>query len=499
MKKLFKLSALILTVAMSLSVFAGCGADSGSGSGSGGTGGRDYDFYIFNTKGENADAMQATIEAYQTEKNVKIKLFSLGSGTNSDDTLRAEMNSKNKPAIFCTMSSNSLIEWKDGGFAMELSEATNPEFKKLAEAIPNDFKLTSDGSDSYGVPFNVEGYGYIVDTAILDKLFGADKTADVLAGFKAATYEEFETAVKTLTSFIKDKTPVDITLGGKSFSVLETALTDSKLEGVFSMAGSQKWTYGDHMINVAIDAVFNTSHDARNATSADVDKLKGPFVAYAKALDLKSTNAIGARGADFINDATNGYDASVQNFADGKAIFLKQGNWAYTNIKKANANITDTLEFIPIKMPFSDADVAPSGKTVEAINTSIPVFVPNYYLINKKASKEEQEMAQEFLVWLNTSATGQKFVTEDMAFIPYNADPATTKATYSLGNSIIDYMNSGKTISNSYAGAPNTWSGDVFGQEIMEKYLTKGEWTDADYTALADFGIAKWKELANLN
>lgn len=494
MKKLFKLGALLLTAAMSFSVFAGC---SNSGGGSGGS--KDYDFYIFNTKGENADAMQAAVDAYQTEKNVKVKVFSLGSGTNSDDTLRAEMNSKNKPAIFCTANSNTLIEWKDGGFALELSEATNPDFKKLAEEIPESFRLTSDGTDSYGVPFNIEGYGYIVDTAMIGDMFGQDNKDAVVDAMKAATYDEFAAAVEAFTDYIKNGTTSEITLDGKKFTLVEKTGKATTLEGVFSMAGSQKWTYGDHLIGIAIDAVFLTQNESRKADAAQVDQLKGAFTAYAKTLDLKSSNAIGTRGSEFINDATNGYDASVQNFADGKAIFLKQGNWAYTNIEKANPEIVSTLEFLPIKMPFTDADVIAEGMTVEKMNTSIPAIVPNYYLINKKATKEEQEMAQEFLVWLNTTEQGQKFVIEDMAFIPYNADLATTKIPNSLGTSIVGYLNSGNTISNAYAGAPNTWSGDVVGQEIMEKYLTKAEWTDADYTTIADFAIAKWKELGNLS
>lgn len=485
-----KIIALALSATLMAATLAGCSGGSN----------KDYDFYIFNTKGENADALKAAADAYGAEKNLKVKVFSLGSGTNSDDTLRAEMNSKNKPAIFCTTNSNSLKEWKDGGFALELGSAKNEEFKKIASEIPNDFKLTSDGTDSYGIPFNVEGYGYIVDKEMIAALFGADKVDDVLTSFKAATYDEFAKAVTDLTAYIKDSTAAEITLAGKKYPLAATktgkALT---LQAVFSMAGSQKWTYGDHLVNIAIDAVFPTSNAAAKATAADVDKLKGPFIAYMKTLELKSDNAIGTRGAEFINDTTNGYDASVQNLADSKTIFLKQGNWAYTNIEKANPAIVKTLTFIPVKMPFTAEDVVAEGLTVDKINSSIPVFVPNYYLINKKSTDKEQEMAQDFLVWLNTSAAGQKFVTEDMAFIPYNSDPATTTVSNSLGASIVEYMNSGSTITNAYAGSPNTWPGDVFGQEVMEKYLTKAEWTDADYNALADYGIAKWKELAKLS
>ena len=77
-------------------------------------------------------------------------------------------------------------------------------------------------------------------------------------------------------------------------------------------------------------------------------------------------------------------------------------------------------------MPFEQGDIAVDGLTVEHMNSSIPVFCGNYYVLNKQVSQHELEEAQKFLVWLNTSEEGQHYVTEEMAFIPYNADPATT-------------------------------------------------------------------------
>lgn len=503
MKKFGKLAALAMAATLLATSFAGCGDDSGTTSGStGGNKSGDYDFYIFNTKGENADALDAAVAAYEEETGLTIKTFSLGSGTNSDDTLRAEMSSKNPPAIFCTMNTNSLVEWEEGGFARPIEEAVTDDFKTLATEIPDNLKLISGTSgESFGLPFNVEGYGYIVDKNMLSDLFGADKLDAVLEDLKAATYDEFAATVEALTAYIKDNKASEVTLNGNKYALAATKTgLATNLEGVFSMAGSEKWTYGDHLINIAIDAVFPFSYDAAAATKEDVEKLKGPFLAYAKTLDLKSSNAIGTRGPEFINSTTNGYDASVENFATGKAVFLKQGNWIYTNFANtSNPDVVEDLTFIPIKMPFTDADVVADGLTVEKMNTSIPVFVPNYYLINAKVSEEEQKMAEDFLVWLNTSEAGQKFVTEDMAFIPYNADPATTKIDNSLGNSIIEYMADDAMITNAYAGAPNTWSGDVVGLYIMENKLTKAEWTEEDYEDIANYAVDQWLEMANLS
>lgn len=488
MNKLLRTIALILVVALFATTLVGCSGTQESN-----------ELYIFNTKGENADALKAAADEFTTETGIKTKVFSLGSGTDSTETMRTEMNSKTKPAIFCVMNAESLTEWTESGYARPLSAGLTDDFKNLVSTIPNNFNLTADGTENYGIPFNVEGYGYVVDTQMLGDIFGTDG-AEVAKSIKTATYTEWETAVTALENYIKNGVASDVTLSGTKYSMAAAKTGKAvNLEGVFSTAGSQTWTYGDHMLNVAINAVFPTAVEARNASKADVEKLYGPFLAYAKALDLKTSNAITPRGNEFINDTTNGYDASVENIAAGKGIFLKQGNWVYSNFAKtSNPSIVDTLTFVPVKMPFTDADVVAKDRTVDSINSSIPVFVPNYYVINAKVSEKEQKWAEQFLVWLNTSDAGQKYVINDMAFIPFNADPAKTTVPNSLGNSIIEYMNEGKTISNPYAGAPTNYTGNTVGQYIMENYLTKATWTEDDYKTIAQYAVDKWIEMKGL-
>ncbi|HHX63019.1 MAG TPA: extracellular solute-binding protein [Epulopiscium sp.] len=492
MKKLVKIAALGMSAMLLAASIAGCGSSAKS---------KDYDFYIFNTKGESADALNAAAAAYEAETGLKVKTFSLGAGTDSSEALRADMNSKNQPAIFSIMNIQELVEWEQGGFALDLNKATNADFKAMHDNVAPGLRLTSDGSNSFGIPYNVEGYGYVADTEMLSSLFGEGNLDVFLGDLRAANYEEFEAMVLAIDDFIKDGTSSSVTLNGTSYALAtEKAGKAASLTGVFSVAGSEKWTYGDHLINIVVDTAFANPSAADAATDAQVDGMKGALTAYAQVLDLKSAHTAGTdgpldRGPEFINSTTNGYDAAVQKFAESKAVFLKQGNWVYTNIEKANADIVDTLTFIPVKFPFKDSDIQVSGLTAAHINSSIPIFVPNYYAINAKVSKEEQEMAEAFLVWLNQNPAGQKFVTEDMAFIPYNADPATTTLGNSLGNSIIAYMKDDKTITNSYAGAPKGWTGDTVGLKIMEEYLTKSEWTAADYEAIADYAIEQWKAM----
>jgi raffinose/stachyose/melibiose transport system substrate-binding protein len=82
-----------------------------------------------------------------------------------------------------------------------------------------------------------------------------------------------------------------------------------------------------------------------------------------------------------------------------------------------------------------------------------------------------------------------------MAFIPYNANPATTTVPNSLGNAIIEYVNAGDTLAGSWMGTPYPWAQDTFGQAVMENYLTKPIWTQADYEAIADSAVDMWIKL----
>lgn len=490
MKKYVKILAAVVSFAIITACLCGCRMNMvGSG----------YDLYIFNGKGESAAALDKAAKKFTEETGKKVKTFSLGSGTSSIDTLRAEMNSKNQPTIFSIVNLQELKEWEEGGYVLDFSTLPDSEFKTLTDKIPYNMRLTSDGVTNYGIPYNVEGYGYIADSKMVEALFGDGTAEKFKDDAKDATYEEFENMVKAVDAYIKTDATSSFTLNGKTYT-LRSGKTDlsKKLTGVFAVAGADKWTYGDHMVNVALNAVFESPADAANATDADINRLKGPLTAYAKALDFKTAYAAGRggallRGSEFINTTTANYDSAVQLFAEGKALFLKQGNWVYTNLEKANTEIVKTIFFIPVKLPLKDSDVTIPGKSADYINSSISVYVPNYYAINAKATDEQKQTAMDFLLWLNTSESGQKFVTEDMAFIPYNAENLTTDNA--LSNSIIEYMAEGDVLSNPYGGAPVNWSTDIVGGEVMEKYLTKKDWTEADYTAIADFAVSKWKEM----
>ncbi len=519
----FKKLAMILATSLLVTSLAACGGNGGSSSGDSGSGDSgsdssaaetettegtdggseqaqvpsddgDYDLYIFNGKGEIADALQAAVDAYSASTGKKVKLFTLGSGTDSTELLRAELNSDHMPGIFTVQNAQTLLEFVEGGYAMDLSKATNEDFIGLAQGIPESFRLTRDGQTSYGIPYNIEGYGYIVDTRMLEALFGADQVDAFIEAYKTATYAEFEAMILAMDEYIKNGSASDVVLSGKSFAFQEKSGLAENLKGVFSVAGAEKWTYGDHMINIAIDAVFENSLAAANATREQLEAGKGAFEAYAKLLDLKTSHATTARGPELISSTINGYDQSIATFANGEAIFIKQGNWCYIQLCDANPEIADTMTFLPIKLDLEQSDITANGLTVDHLNSSIPVFVSMYYVINEKVSDSERAAAEEFLAWLNTTEEGMKYIVEEMSFIPYNADPAKTSSGYCLGDCILSYVQDGQTIPDAYAGCPSGWATNVFGLQMLENYVNNAEWPESAYTDIADFVVSSWCE-----
>lgn len=460
---------------------------------------KDYDFYIFNTKGENADAMQKTVDAYEKETGKKVKLFSIGAGADIKEPLRAEMNTNHQPTIYGVMDVPSLVEWVEGGYAMPLSEAENKEFKALAESVPESFQLNYDG-ENYGIPYNIEGYGYIVDKDMVAALFGEDKVDAFISAYKAADYDEFAEMVRKLSAYIKDGTAGDVVLNGQSFSLkTEKSEQAAGLKGVFSFAGADRWTYGEHLSGLALNAGFKDAGAAMAATKEQVEACEPLLEAYAQVLDLQSANTVVPRSGDLISSTISSYDQAVNAFAKGETFLIQQGNWTQTNLEKANPDVADNLTFLPVKFPIKDKDIQVKGLTAEELNQTISVFVPNNYIINKKAPQEEKEAAEEFLVWLNDADKGMKYIIEDMAFIPFNADPAVTDTGYGLGNSLLEYVSENHTTACALKGAPSYVLTDVLGGYEMENYLTKKEWTENAYKDIAEYAVNAWLEGAGLN
>lgn len=488
MKK--KRLSILATLSLAAFVVGGCSMGSDAKG--------ESEIYIFNTKSEISDTLKEVAKDYEKETGKKVKTFSPGSGADVTETMNTEMTSKNAPSIFAT---NSLMTWgpKEGDFMYNLNDTSNEGLKDLVSQIPNNMRLSVDKDTSFGVPYTMEGYGYIVDKNLLGELFVDADLDTLLNDLRESDFNSFTSFTDTVNDFIQNGVTSTIELNGNSYKLAQekTDLT-KELTGVFVEAGAEKWTYADHMINIPMNTIFTSYSDALYSDAEDIKKIKDSLIRYMEVLEYNTSHAAGEtgplkRGPEFINGTTGSYDNSLQLFADHKGLFIKQGNWIYPNLTKLNPEILDTLEIIPVKMPFVSSDIHIDQWTPEDYQRTIPTFVPNYWIINKQVSEERIKDAEDFITWLYTSERGLKFLKEESGFILFN-DLKNVDSLNTLNVQISNYQASDKTMSNPFNASPGNFL-EAVGNDLKENYMSKENWDPATYPEFADRVINKWIEL----
>ena len=484
-KKSFIASAL--TMLSLTSMVTGCSS-----------GEKDYDLYIYNTKMEIADSIQELCKEYESETGTKVKVYTCGT-SEAMETLRSEISSKDYPTLY-SINQSQLLEWKEGGFALDSSNYTNDDLKNLHDSVPDTMRLKDEDGKSYGIPYNVEGYGLIADTRMINDVFGLESAETFIDDYRNATYEEFVALIESIDKYIDGNGGVEISLNGNKYTTAteKTELTEN-MNGVISIAGAEKWTYGNHYINYALNAVFPDYNSTYYATKEQVATLEEPLVKSLQELDMLSSYAAaqsGAveRGPEFINSTVTGYDQAVLAFAESKSMFIKQGNWIYSNIEQVDSEKAKNLTMLPMKVNFEQSDIVADGVTVEKLNTSIPEFISQYYVINAKATEEEQKVAQDFLVWLYTSDIGNDYVVNKFSFVPFNAD-SSVSLDNPLSNDLIYYMENNLVLGNNFDAYPESWGLNVIGSFIQEELFTNKEtWSENTLREGVKKSLAVWEE-----
>lgn len=475
------LAAGIMTVGL-----AGCGQKT-----------KDYDVYFFNSKSEIAESLDELAMEYEAETGKRVKTFTVGT-TESAETMRSELKSRDYPTVF-TSNAVAFEEWKSAGFAVGVDGIMNPELKALYEELPDTIKLQFDGEGNYGIPYNIEGYGLIADRRMIMDILGLDDIQTFQEDYAEAGYEEFQNMVVAMDAFIKGKPGQTFTLNGKPYAAAggESGIAKN-LNGVFSIAGAEKWTYGNHFGNYPISAVYKDIYDVRGADASKADQMLEPLVKSLQELDFLTRYAAGAdgpveRGPRFINSTVTGYDQAVQTFAEGKAVFIKNGNWIYSNVAKISEDVAENLMMLPMKLNFDDSDITVEGLDIEQMNRSIPEFVSQYYVINAKTTEQERKDAEDFVLWLNTSETGTDFIINRFAFVPFNADE-NTKLDNPLSNELINYKLKGNLLANPFDAAPAAWGTEMYGKYLMEQlFINPEDWSEETLRDIAQECIDYWK------
>lgn len=478
---------------------AGCGKKNDSDDKIGSAGKKDYDIFIYNSNANIGSSFRAMCDEYTAKTGVIIRTVTPADEVNNFDNLKDYLASEYPPDIFTVNNMEDLKVLKENSQIWDFNNATEESFKEAVNSIPENLRLSSNTTDNFGVPYNVEGFGMLVDPKMISSLFGGDKYRLVLNDLKECSYEEFSEFVDALNLYIDSEALSEFTLNNNSYTFVSNKGDMSKnLNGVFSFpAGIPKYT-GNYLLNIPLASIFSTAAAANISNELQVNNFKDIFMKFTDALEAMTLSMSGpngslTRGTEFVSNSQNSISQSMKNFVNGKALFLIASTEDYNNLSMFDLAVAKRSVFIPIKMPIMRENVSSSEAIAKNLNKSITAYVPNYYCINANSSMEEKKAAQDFLTWVQTSDAAKKYIVSEFEFTPYDAKEGGS-IDNAFSRSLVEYMAEGRILPPVFQGTPTGWN-NMAGQYIIEQFFTKANWSYEDHEKIAGYLMLKWKEL----
>ena len=460
---------------------------------------KDYDICIYNSDRENATKFREMCDEYTGRTGVIIKTITPDEEHDTVENLESYLSSDSAPDIFTVNNISELKKWKAEGSVWDFSNATDEDFKKVANEIPDYLRLSTNTADNFGIPYTVEGFGYLIDPKMIASLFGGDKYRNVIYDLQECSYEEFSDMVESLRMYITSSSNFPVTLNGHEYSfVVDKGELSKKLTGVFSFAAGVPKNAGTYMANIPLASVFDTAAMANIATDDDMNKVEMPFYGFAEALDLVTQNVAGSsgpmgRGSELVSSSRNSTSQSLKNFVNGKSLFLLASTEDYKNLSTFNSLVAKRCVFIPIKMPIDAVEFRTSNSIVKNVNRGITAYSPRYYCMNAKSNERQRAAAQKFLTWLSTSDLATKYVVSEFGYAPYNIEDISV-VDNPLSRSVLNYISENKVLSGVFKGAPEGWDTDMLGKYLIEQYFSKAAWSENDYKNIVNYAIDTWRE-----
>lgn len=399
-------------LAMSL-ILGACGGgnnaadpnNSGSSNGGGNAGGEQKTVTLFQFKTEIVEGLnELKVEFEKEYPNIKLDIQTVGGGADYDAALKTKFASGDAPDIFSNNGYAKLDMWEERLEDLSDQPWVGDLVPLAAEAITKDDKV-------YGLPLNLEGFGYIYNKDIFEQVGIASPPR---------TYSELEDAAK---------------------KIKEAGITP------FANAYQEWWLVGSQGISNAFanqddtDAFIAGLNDG-TATIAGNEHFKN----WAKLMQL--TLDYGNR-----NPLTTDYNTAVSMFANGEAAMTQNGNWAQAMIDGITPDMN--IGFLP--MALSD-DVERSGK--------VTIGVPVNLVVNKDSDAKEE--AKTFLNWLVTSDIGKEYIVKKFMFIPpLTTIQSTPEDMGALAADLQSYIDRGEIFAHNAGKFPDGVAQE-FGSVIQE-------------------------------
>lgn len=424
MKKLF---ALILALAMALSLVACGSSDSGdSGNGdtstppastdadsgdSGDSGSSDgTSIRLVNGKIEIDAPLKKLAEMYEAETGVAVEIESLGGGVDIQGTLKGYYQGDNMPDIFVNSGTADFSNWPD--LLVDMSDQA----------------WVDDTEAEYVNEYGTVGFPYTTEAV------GLSYNADILeaAGVDPAT----------LTS------PEGTRAAFETIEAQKEELGLTAVVGYCAEVSLMYWSTGNHLFAAYLDSGLDredtTYIDLLNdGGQLDTDRLTS-FAEYVQLLQDYSDPALLVSGT---------YDQQILNFASGQYAFVTQGNWIGASM---------TSDYADAYAEAGNFNVGMAPLAFEDGMDTLMTNSPSWWSVYKDGNVDA---ALAFLQWLTTDEAQQVLVEEAGCISPFTS--CSYVATDPFAGAVSDYIAAGKTSNwhwiNMIEGLAQNYTGQVFG------------------------------------
>ena len=402
-----------------------------------------------NFKPEVASIYQELAAAYEKETGVKV-IVETAANNAYESTLTSKMATKQAPTLFQINGPRGYANWKN--YCAELSNT------ELYKHLTDKSLAVTSGGKVYGIPYVVEGYGIIYNAAITDKYFALPN--------KATKYKSMD----EVNNFAALKEVCDDMQANKE------ALG---IKGVFastSLKAGEDWRWQTHLANLPVYYEFKNNNvdlasDATKKISFQYDKeFKNIFDLYLNDSVIPAKN-VGVKTVD----------NSMAEFALEECAMVQNGNWAWGQISGVSGNKVkaENVKYLPIYTGVAGEE-----------GQGLCIGTENFYCINKKASKQDQQATADFIYWLYSSETGKKYVTEKLGFIaPFDTFADNERPTDPLAVEISKWMaKPGITsVSWNFTLFPSQTFKDNFGASLLRYAQGAKSWEDVKASVVKDW------------
>ncbi|MFU0551736.1 MULTISPECIES: ABC transporter substrate-binding protein [Gardnerella] len=355
---------------------------------------------FFNLKPEATAMWEEVAKEYTKQTGVTVSIVT-PTGGQYEKRLKTEVekykdNPDSMPTLFQINGPVGYANWKD--YTADLTNS--PLYTQLS----NKNLAFMDNGKPVAVPYVTENYGLIYNKALLAR-YADLKDAKLQPEENGKSFED------QITNFAALKAVADD---------LQKRKDELGIDGAFASAGfdlSSDWRFKTHLANMPLYYQFvknNVNGQPQSINYDYVDNFRKIFDLYIS----DSTTPVSQLSAKTGEDA-------VYEFALGKAVFYQNGTWAWGDLSKAGIK-PDDVGMLPIY-------IGAKGEEKQGMATGSE----NYWCINKKASRRNQEATNAFLNWLLTTNYGKDALANKMGFAaPFKGFP---KAENPLVQAAVDY------------------------------------------------------------